>query len=84
VALVARYARVNGWRTRYVDEGVGDPIVLLHGNPTGGFLYRSVIPPLINAGHRVTVPDMIGFGLSEKPAREHPTKEPLLGWPGPT
>ena len=48
----------------------GDPILLLHGNPTWGFLYRSVIPPLVNAGHRVIVPDMIGFGLSEKPARE--------------
>ncbi len=54
----------------YVDEGDGDPIVLLHGNPTWGFLYRRVIPPLVEAGHRVIVPDMIGFGLSEKPARE--------------
>jgi haloalkane dehalogenase len=54
----------------YVDEGAGDPILLLHGNPTWGFLYRDVIPPLVNAGHRVIVPDMIGFGLSEKPIRE--------------
>ena len=65
-----RYARVNGWRMHYVDEGAGDPILLLHGNPTWGFLYRDVIPPLVSAGHRVIVPDMIGFGLSEKPARE--------------
>jgi pimeloyl-ACP methyl ester carboxylesterase len=50
----------------YVDEGAGDPVMLLHGNPTWGFLYRDVIPPLVNAGP----PDMIGFGLSEKPARE--------------
>jgi pimeloyl-ACP methyl ester carboxylesterase len=68
--FAARYARVNGRRMHYVDEGVGDPILLLHGNPTWGFLYRDVIPPLVNAGHRVIVPDMIGFGLSEKPARE--------------
>ena len=68
--FVARYARVNGWRMHYIDEGVGDPIMLLHGNPTWGFLYRRVIPPLVNAGYRVIVPDMIGFGLSEKPARE--------------
>jgi pimeloyl-ACP methyl ester carboxylesterase len=68
--FAARYARVNGQRMHYIDEGVGDPILLLHGNPTWGFLYRRVIPPLVNAGHRVVVPDMIGFGLSEKPARE--------------
>lgn len=66
-----RYARVNGWRMHYVDEGAGDPVVLLHGNPTWGYLYRDVIGPLLQAGRRVIVPDMIGFGLSEKPTREH-------------
>ncbi len=66
-----RYARVNGWRMHYVDEGSGNPVVLLHGNPTWGFLYREVIPPLAASGYRVIVPDMIGFGLSEKPTREH-------------
>jgi haloalkane dehalogenase len=66
-----RFARINGWRMHYVDEGVGDPVVMLHGNPTWGFLYRDFIPPLVAAGYRVVVPDMIGFGLSEKPAREH-------------
>ena len=65
-----RFARVNGWRMHYVDEGEGDPVVLLHGNPTWGYLYREVIPPLVRAGRRVIVPDMIGFGLSEKPTRE--------------
>jgi haloalkane dehalogenase len=65
-----RFARVNGWRMHYVDEGEGDPVVLLHGNPTWGYLYREVIPPLVHAGRRVIVPDMIGFGLSEKPTRE--------------
>ena len=64
------YARVNGWRMHYVDEGAGDPVVLLHGNPTWGFLYRDFVAPLTNAGHRVIIPDMIGFGLSEKPTRE--------------
>lgn len=68
--FAARYARVNGWRMHYIDEGAGDPVLLLHGNPTWGFLYRDVIPPLLDAGRRVIVPDMIGFGLSEKPARE--------------
>lgn len=68
--FAARYLRVNGWRMHYIDEGAGDPVVLLHGNPTWGFLYRDVIPPLLKAGRRLIVPDMIGFGLSEKPARE--------------
>jgi pimeloyl-ACP methyl ester carboxylesterase len=65
-----RHARVNGWRMHYVDEGAGDPVLLLHGNPTWGFLYRDVIGPLVAAGRRVIVPDKIGFGLSEKPTRE--------------
>ena len=65
-----RYARVNGWRMHYVDEGTGDPVVLLHGNPTWGFLYRDFVAPLTEAGYRVVIPDMIGFGLSEKPTRE--------------
>lgn len=66
-----RFARVNGWRMHYVDEGAGKPVVLLHGNPAWGYLYRDLIGPLVAAGHRVIVPDMIGFGLSEKPTREH-------------
>jgi len=65
-----KFASVNGWRMHYVDEGKGDPVVLLHGNPTWGFLYRDVIGPLVQAGRRVIVPDMIGFGLSEKPTHE--------------
>jgi haloalkane dehalogenase len=64
------YADVNGWRMHYVDEGEGDPVVLLHGNPTWGFLYRDMIDPVVKSGRRVIVPDMIGFGLSEKPTRE--------------
>jgi haloalkane dehalogenase len=55
----------------YVDEGAGDPVVLLHGNPGWGFLYREFVAPLVRAGYRVIIPDMIGFGLSEKPVREH-------------
>ncbi len=72
-----RHANVNGWRMHYVDEGEGDPVVLLHGNPTWGFLYRDMIAPLVSAGRRVIVPDMIGFGLSEKPTRE---QAHYLGW----
>jgi pimeloyl-ACP methyl ester carboxylesterase len=56
-------------RMHYVDEGSsdGDPVVLIHGNPTWGFLYRHFIPPLLDAGHRVIVPDHLGFGRSDKP-----------------
>jgi haloalkane dehalogenase len=58
-------------RMHFVDEGPkdGKPVVLLHGNPTWGFLYRNFIPPLTEAGHRVIVPDHLGFGRSDKPDR---------------
>ena len=49
----------------YVDVGVGDPIVLLHGNPTSSYLWRNVIPPLDGAG-RCLAPDLIGMGRSGK------------------
>ena len=63
-----RYVEVDGLRMHYVDEGSGDPLVLLHGEPTWGFLYRTLIPGLVEAG-RVVVPDLIGFGRSDKPTR---------------
>lgn len=66
-----RFKQVNGWRMHYIDEGEGEPILLLHGNPTWGYLWRKVIPTLIDAGHRVIVPDQIGFGYSEKPTSEY-------------
>ena len=58
-------------RMHYVDEGPKDgaPVVLLHGEPTWSYLYRSMIPPLAAAGHRVLAPDLIGFGRSDKPTR---------------
>jgi pimeloyl-ACP methyl ester carboxylesterase len=58
-------------RMHYVDEGPRDgrPVVLVHGNPTWGYLYRNFIPPLVDAGHRVIVPDHLGFGRSAKPDR---------------
>lgn len=55
-----------GFRMHYVDEGAGDPIVCLHGEPTWGYLYRNFIPPLSQT-HRVIVPDHMGFGKSETP-----------------
>jgi haloalkane dehalogenase len=56
-------------RVHYLDEGPPDaaPVLLLHGEPSWSFLYRHVIPPLVAAGHRVVVPDLVGFGRSDKP-----------------
>jgi haloalkane dehalogenase len=58
-------------RMHYVDVGPQDarPVVLLHGNPTWGYLYRNFIEPLVEAGHRAIVPDHLGFGRSDKPDR---------------
>ena len=52
----------------YLDEGAGDPLLLLHGEPTWAFLYRKLIPPLAEVG-RVVAPDYFGFGRSDKPTR---------------
>jgi haloalkane dehalogenase len=54
-------------RMAYVDEGEGRPLLLVHGEPTWGYLWRKVMPPLLDAGYRVIVPDHIGFGRSDKP-----------------
>lgn len=58
-------------RMHFLDEGPADgpPIVLLHGEPTWSYLYRTMIPPLADAGNRVLAPDLIGFGRSDKPGR---------------
>ena len=60
-----KFIDVNGRKIAYVDEGSGDPIVLLHGNPTSSFLWRNVAPELLASG-RVIIPDLIGHGDSEK------------------
>lgn len=59
-------------RVHYVDEGPREaaPVLLLHGEPSWSYLYRHMIPPLVDAGHRVIAPDLIGFGRSDKPARQ--------------
>ena len=60
-----KYQDVLGKRIAYVEAGEGDPIVLLHGNPTSSYLWRNVIPQLQGKG-RVIAPDLIGQGDSEK------------------
>ena len=64
-----RYVNLNeDLRVHYVDEGKGPTVLLLHGEPTWGYLYRKMIPTLVSAGCRVVVPDLVGFGRSDKPA----------------
>ena len=70
-------------RVHHVDEGpAGAPVVLLmHGEPTWSYLYRHVIPPLVEAGLRVVAPDLVGFGRSDKPTRrEDHTYARHVGW----
>src|SRR5262245_48557413 len=61
-----RTVQVLGARMAYVDEGAGDPVVFLHGNPTSSYLWRNVIPHVRGAG-RCIAPDLIGTGRSDKP-----------------
>lgn len=63
-----RYLEQDGLRMHFVEEGSGDPILLLHGEPSWAFLYRRMIPPLAGVG-RVVAPDYFGFGRSDKPTR---------------
>jgi haloalkane dehalogenase len=57
-------------RIHYLDEGSqkGDPVLLMHGEPSWCYLYRKMIPILVNEGHRVVAPDLVGFGRSDKPS----------------
>ena len=59
------YLDIDGMRVHYVDEGQGEIILCLHGEPSWSFLYRKMIPPLSKA-HRVIAMDFIGFGRSDK------------------
>jgi hypothetical protein len=60
-----KYATINGLQMAYIDEGEGDPIVFLHGNPTSSYLWRNIMPYLEGRG-RLIAPDLIGMGDSEK------------------
>ena len=59
-------------RVHYVDAGPADasPILCLHGEPSWSYLYRKMIPLLVDAGHRVIAPDLVGFGKSDKPTEQ--------------
>lgn len=61
------YREWDGLRLAHLDEGRGQPVVFLHGEPTWSFLWRKVIPPVRDAGFRCLAPDLPGFGRSDKP-----------------
>jgi len=67
------YIETDGLRIHYVDEGPreADPILMLHGEPSWSYLYRKMIPIFTSAGYRSIVPDLVGFGRSDKPAQRN-------------
>ena len=62
-----RYVEFDGIRVAFVDEGAGQPVLMLHGFPTWSFLFRKLIPPIVDAGYRCIAIDYVGFGRSDKP-----------------
>lgn len=68
-------------RMHYVDEGEGEVILCLHGQPSWSYLYRKMIPLFVEAGYRVIAPDLIGFGKSDKPTdRENYSYANHVAW----
>lgn len=70
-------------RIHYLDEGPSDaePVLLMHGEPSWSYLYRKMIPIIVNAGYRAIVPDLVGFGRSDKPAgRDDYTYNGHVAW----
>jgi len=65
------YAGINGFEMHFVDEGRGEPIVLIHGDPTWGYLYRTFIP-ILSQHRRCIVPDHMGMGKSGTPRDPYP------------
>lgn len=64
--FASHYLDLNGFKYHYVDEGAGEPLVMVHGNPTWSFYFRELISSF-SPQYRAIVPDHIGCGLSEKP-----------------
>ncbi len=66
------YIEIDGIRIHYVDEGPknAETILLMHGEPSWSYLYRHMIPILVKAGFRTIVPDLVGFGRSDKPTEQ--------------
>ena len=65
----SHYLELNGLNYHYLDEGEGEVVLMLHGNPTWSFYYRNLVLAL-RSHYRIIVPDHIGCGLSDKPAKD--------------
>ena len=85
-SFAPRFAALpGGLRMHYVDEGPAgaEPVLLLHGQPTWSFLYRTVVGRLAELGLRAVAPDLIGFGRSDKPvARTAHSVQAHIDWVG--
>ncbi len=66
----SRYVDVHGSKIHYVEEGSGDPVLFLHGQPTSSYLWRNVIPHVSPIARAIAM-DNIGFGKSDKPDIEY-------------
>ena len=62
----SKFIEIRGSKMHYIDEGKGDPVLFLHGNPTSSYLWRNIIPYLTDNA-RCIAPDLIGMGKSDKP-----------------
>lgn len=65
--LVNDNAVVDGHRISHGTHGDGEPVVLIHGTPSSSFIWRNIAPELVEAGYRVHLFDLLGYGLSERP-----------------
>jgi haloalkane dehalogenase len=61
------YVEVDGLRLHHIEEGSGPTVLCFHGEPDWSYLYRHMLERLVSSGHRVVVPDLVGFGKSDKP-----------------
>jgi haloalkane dehalogenase len=66
-AYEPHYVEVDGLRLHHLDEGSGPTVLCFHGEPSWTYLYRHMLDRLVEAGHRVVCPDLVGFGRSDKP-----------------
>jgi haloalkane dehalogenase len=66
----SKFMEIHGNNMHYIEEGNGDPVLFLHGNPTSSYLWRNIIPYLSPVA-RCIAPDLIGFGKSDKPDLEY-------------
>lgn len=65
--IVDRHALIGGHRIAHGVHGSGEPVVLVHGTPSSSYIWRNVVPRLVDAGYRTHVFDLLGYGLSERP-----------------